>query len=68
MILYFFEVNGRKSLPPGKLIAGDLKTPRARVRDLFAPSLRRTTLLLWVIWFCNTFVYYGLVLFTPGLC
>jgi len=36
------------------------------VWDLVAPSLRKTTLLLWVIWFVNTFVYYGLVLFAPA--
>lgn len=34
--------------------------------ELFSPSLRKITILLWVIWFCNTFAYYGLVLLAPS--
>ena len=42
-------------MPPGELVsdAGTSKdtTPRGRFRDLVGPDLRRTTLLLWIIWY-----------------
>ncbi|KAF6143874.1 hypothetical protein GIB67_009855 [Kingdonia uniflora] len=34
---------------------------------LFSPKLVRTTLLLWVVFFANSFCYYGLVLLTSQL-
>ncbi|KAK9097631.1 hypothetical protein Sjap_023128 [Stephania japonica] len=34
---------------------------------LFSPELRKTTLLLWVVFFGNAFSYYGLVLLTSEL-
>uniref|UniRef100_A0A8C9EXW0 SV2 related protein n=1 Tax=Pavo cristatus TaxID=9049 RepID=A0A8C9EXW0_PAVCR len=37
---------------------------RGKMRDLFTPHFRWTTLLLWFIWFSNAFSYYGLVLLT----
>uniref|UniRef100_A0A4W5QFC7 Synaptic vesicle 2-related protein n=1 Tax=Hucho hucho TaxID=62062 RepID=A0A4W5QFC7_9TELE len=40
---------------------------RGRIRDLLTPQYRRTTLLLWFIWFANAFSYYGLVLLTTEL-
>ncbi|CAB1318374.1 unnamed protein product [Coregonus sp. 'balchen'] len=40
---------------------------RGRIRDLLTPQYRRTTLLLWFIWFVNAFSYYGLVLLTTEL-
>lgn len=51
--------NGRTQLPP--------EQPRARLLDLFQRGLRRTTLLLWLIWFMNGFSYFGFILFTPGI-
>jgi len=30
------------------------------------PSLRRTSLLLWVFWFCITFSYYGITIWLPN--
>uniref|UniRef100_A0A6I8QE33 SV2-related protein n=1 Tax=Xenopus tropicalis TaxID=8364 RepID=A0A6I8QE33_XENTR len=44
-----------------------LKEDRGKIRDLFSPQFRRTTLLLWFIWFSNAFSYYGLVLLTTEL-
>ncbi|KAH0625646.1 hypothetical protein JD844_015238, partial [Phrynosoma platyrhinos] len=40
---------------------------RGKMRDLFTPQFRWTTLLLWFIWFSNAFSYYGLVLLTTEL-
>jgi len=52
-----------KEVPCSSLIVP--KQPDAKpanFRDLLSPSLRKTTLLLWVIWFANSFTYYGIVL------
>ncbi|XP_059406636.1 synaptic vesicle 2-related protein-like isoform X1 [Carassius carassius] len=54
------------SVPTGRLIA-NTQTDRGRIRDLFIPEYRKTTLLVWFIWFCNAFSYYGLVLLTTEL-
>ncbi|XP_052411835.1 synaptic vesicle 2-related protein-like [Carassius gibelio] len=54
------------SVPTGRLIA-NTQTERGRIRDLFIPEYRKTTLLVWFIWFCNAFSYYGLVLLTTEL-
>ena len=40
---------------------------RGRLRDLLSRELRRTTLLLWLIWAGCSFVYYGVVLMTTEL-
>ena len=42
------ETNGA-TLPPGKL-EENVKVKRGQIQDLFAPSLRRTTILAWIIW------------------
>ncbi|KAJ7309849.1 hypothetical protein JRQ81_007923 [Phrynocephalus forsythii] len=53
-------------MPLGKLIISR-QEDRGRMRDLFTPQFRWTTLLLWFIWFSNAFSYYGLVLLTTEL-
>ncbi|XP_063744912.1 synaptic vesicle 2-related protein-like isoform X3 [Eleginops maclovinus] len=55
-----------KPMPKGKLV-GHKQTERGRIKDLFTPKYRRTTLLLWFIWFANAFSYYGIVLLTTEL-
>jgi MFS transporter, putative metabolite:H+ symporter len=40
--------------------------PRSRARDLLAPSLRRTTLLLWLVWFLISIGYYGTFTWLPS--
>lgn len=46
-------------------------SPRARSSSsvqqavLFGPTLRRTTILCWIIWFTAYFAYYGLILILP---
>jgi putative MFS transporter len=56
--------NGR-SLPEGEL-AAPLIMPRGRVSALWSPSLRRTTLLLWLIWFSISLGYYGVFTWLPS--
>ncbi|XP_028621239.1 synaptic vesicle 2-related protein [Grammomys surdaster] len=53
-------------MPLGKLIVSR-QEDRGKMRDLFTPHFRWTTLLLWFIWFSNAFSYYGLVLLTTEL-
>uniref|UniRef100_A0A8I3PY63 SV2 related protein n=1 Tax=Canis lupus familiaris TaxID=9615 RepID=A0A8I3PY63_CANLF len=53
-------------MPLGKLIISR-QEDRGRMKDLFTPHFRWTTLLLWFIWFSNAFSYYGLVLLTTEL-
>uniref|UniRef100_UPI003AAAC3B1 synaptic vesicle 2-related protein-like isoform X1 n=1 Tax=Centroberyx gerrardi TaxID=166262 RepID=UPI003AAAC3B1 len=55
-----------KAMPQGTLTASQ-QVERGRIRDLFTPQYRRTTLLLWFIWFANAFSYYGIVLLTTEL-
>ena len=37
-----------------------------RLKSIFEGSLRRTTLFLSFVWFSSSFLYYGIVFFTPG--
>ncbi|XP_038674624.1 synaptic vesicle 2-related protein [Scyliorhinus canicula] len=53
-------------MPLGKLIVAR-QDDRGHIRDLFTPQFRKTTILLWFIWFSNAFSYYGLVLLTTEL-
>ncbi|XP_067430936.1 synaptic vesicle 2-related protein [Thunnus thynnus] len=55
-----------KALPPGKVTVYK-QGYRGRIKDLFTPQYRSTTLLLWFIWFANAFSYYGIVLLTDEL-
>lgn len=58
------RVNGTQ-LPEGKLEG--IASPRpSRAKDLFAPHLRRTTLLLWFIWFAISVGYYGAFTWLPS--
>jgi hypothetical protein len=57
----------RTELPEGVLQATNRSEERGKFKDLLKPSLRRLTLLTWVIWFGSSIVYYGVILFTPGV-
>eukprot|EP00026_Physarum_polycephalum_P005204 Phypoly_transcript_05234.p1 GENE.Phypoly_transcript_05234~~Phypoly_transcript_05234.p1 ORF type:complete len:522 (+),score=55.19 Phypoly_transcript_05234:184-1566(+) len=62
MLKIVAKANG-KELPCASLkVPEQLNIKPASFKDLLAPSLRKTTLLLWVIWFANSFTYYGIVL------
>ncbi|KAF0031456.1 synaptic vesicle 2-related protein [Scophthalmus maximus] len=54
------------AMPAGKMIAYK-QNDRGRIKDLFTPQYRKTTLLLWFIWFANAFSYYGIVLLTTEM-
>ncbi len=57
-------VNGR-SLDDAELEAPSEAAP-GRAVDLFAPRLRRTTVLLWLIWFTISVGYYGAFTWLPS--
>eukprot|EP01119_Soliformovum_irregulare_P018391 TRINITY_DN5623_c0_g1_i1.p1 TRINITY_DN5623_c0_g1~~TRINITY_DN5623_c0_g1_i1.p1 ORF type:complete len:485 (-),score=106.20 TRINITY_DN5623_c0_g1_i1:41-1327(-) len=59
------RVNGRQ-LPSGNLEPPPPVSTKWKIGELLSPNLRTLTLLLWVIWFANSFNYYGLVLYTPN--
>jgi len=54
--------NGKEVPCASLIVPNQTHVKPANFRDLFSPSLRKTTLLLWVIWFANSFTYYGIVL------
>ncbi|KAK2708401.1 synaptic vesicle 2-related protein-like [Artemia franciscana] len=62
------QANGQNMIP-GRLVQDDFfaSEKRGAVSDLFLKSLRKTTLLLWFIWLCVAFCYYGIVLLSAEL-
>ncbi|EDV19396.1 uncharacterized protein TRIADDRAFT_33661 [Trichoplax adhaerens] len=54
-----------KSIPEGILVA-DLETDRGRFKDLFSPSYRTLTFMLWWIWIASVTLYYSTILMTPA--
>merc|ERR1712088_191079 len=40
---------------------------RGRLADLLSKDLRRTTIMLWIIWLAASFSYYGVVLMSTEL-
>jgi len=60
--------NNRKK-PQGrlKIIECRLRKPRGRVSDLLNPENRRTTIILWLLWYTSVFSYYGIILCTTIL-
>jgi putative MFS transporter len=56
--------NGTR-LPEGELVPPP-PTPRGRVADLLSPSLIKTTLLVWIIWFAISLGYYGVFTWLPS--
>lgn len=57
----------KTALPEGKLKVPKRDGRRGHLVDLLAPEHRRTTLILWFIWFANAFSYYGIVLLTTEM-
>lgn len=60
------RVNGT-TLPRGRLTAAGAVDCRGSMKDLLAPPMRMTTVLLWLIWFACAFAYYGIVLMTTEI-
>jgi MFS transporter, putative metabolite:H+ symporter len=55
--------NGRPA-PEGELIAGERQSG-STVARLWKPGLQRTTLMLWIAWFCISLAYYGIFTWLP---
>jgi len=57
-----------KSMLLGRLVVDDTYgITRGRLADLLSKDLRRTTILLWIIWATASFSYYGVVLMSAEL-
>jgi MFS transporter, putative metabolite:H+ symporter len=50
--------------PEGELIAGERQSG-STVARLWKPGLQRTTLMLWIAWFCISLAYYGIFTWLP---
>ena len=59
--------DNRTSLPEGRLAVVKTDTKRGQIKDLLSKEHRRTSLILWFIWFANAFSYYGIVLLTTEM-
>ncbi len=57
-------INGT-TLPDGELEASSTAA-QGRMADLLAPELRRTTILLWLVWFLISIGYYGAFTWLPS--
>lgn len=55
--------NGRPA-PEGELVAGERQSG-STVSRLWKPGLKRTTLMLWIAWFCISLAYYGIFTWLP---
>ncbi|XP_055345717.1 putative transporter SVOPL isoform X1 [Paramacrobiotus metropolitanus] len=51
----------KTQLPKGHLIVPPTQM-QGKISDMLSKNYRRLTLQLWVVWFCMTFGYYGVVL------
>ncbi|KAL5540128.1 hypothetical protein UlMin_042352 [Ulmus minor] len=80
LILEKIALLNRAKLPSGRLVSdrtldfNSIDTPllisstqRSSISLLFSSPLIRTTLLLWVLYFGNSFSYYGIILLTSEL-
>jgi len=56
-----------KPMPCRNLIMPPTVAKAANFKDLLVPALRLTSILLWIIWFANAFIYYGIVLTSTQL-
>lgn len=54
-------------LPLGRIKLPFFRAGSSSVFMLFSPRLLKTTLLLWIVYFGNSFAYYGIVLLTSEL-
>ncbi len=62
------RVEAASQEPPAQVEpAPSVAAPRAPIRDILGPDLRRRTLLLWGLWFGMLFSYYGIFSWLPSL-
>ena len=64
MLLRVAAANGT-AMPEGELVP-PAAGRKSRFTDLLAPKLRRTTLLLWLVWFMISIGYYGAFTWLPS--
>lgn len=69
-LLAFYALHLRFRLPnlPHylQLIQKEKKSAfRHKIATLWAPELRRASVMLWIVWFCVVFSYYGMFLWLP---
>jgi MFS transporter, putative metabolite:H+ symporter len=57
--------NGRPT-PEGDLTVGE-RQAGSPVANLWAPRLRRVTVMLWITWFCISLAYYGIFTWLPAV-
>jgi MFS transporter, putative metabolite:H+ symporter len=57
------RTNGRPA--PEKDLVANQREEGAPVAKLWRPSLRRSTLMLWIAWFCISLAYYGIFTWLP---
>jgi MFS transporter, putative metabolite:H+ symporter len=57
--------NGR-TVPEGDLTVGE-RQAGSPVANLWAPRLRRVTVMLWITWFCISLAYYGIFTWLPAV-
>ena len=62
------EESGAPAKGGGSRAWGPVAELATAMRPLLTGRLRRTTLLLMLIWFVNALCYYGLVLLTTTVC
>ncbi len=63
------RVESASGVAPGPPLSAGAAPPgaRARLLDLFGPSLKRRTAMLWILWFAMTYSYYGIFIWLPTL-
>lgn len=67
-ILQRIAKENKCELPSGELVSTEKhEVARGRIIDLFHPEFRRSTILLWIIWFSSHFVIYGIALITTEM-
>ena len=56
------------SISFSRLSQADRKEPvKQKIAALWHPDTRRSTLMLWILWFCIVFSYYGMFLWLPSV-
>lgn len=66
-ILQKVAKNNKTEMPVGTLEDANENTRQGRFQDLISPKFRKTSLLLWFIWFNLAFTYYGIALMTTEI-
>ncbi|KAK6190710.1 hypothetical protein SNE40_002513 [Patella caerulea] len=66
VVLQKIAKENNSSLPEGKLVKSK-EIQLGQFKDLFSSHYLRTTIQLWLLWFCAAFTYYGMILASAEL-